>query len=227
MPADLNQLEPYVIYRCVVGSRAYGLEGEGSDTDRRGLFLPPARLHWSLGGVPDCVADRETQDCYWELKPFLLLALKATPNVLECLYTPLVEHATPLAEELLAMRDCFLSKLAYRSYEGYVESQARKLGQDLRTRGEPRWKAAMHLARLLLSGIAVLREGRVPVRVGEHRGRLLAVREGRLSWKEYHAWRSQLLGEFEAAWAGTRLPDRPDYGRVQEFLFRARRSMVE
>jgi uncharacterized protein len=203
---DPRAYEPYIIYRCVVGSRAYGLEGEGSDTDRRGFFLPPARLHWSLEGVPDCVTDPKTQDCYWELRPFLLLALKATPNVLECLTTPMVEHATPLAQELLALRDCFLSKLAYRSYKG---------------------KAAMHLARLLLSGIAVLREGRVPVHAGEHRGRLLAVREGRLSWKEYHAWRSRLLEEFEAAWARTHLPDLPDYGRVEEFLFRARRSVVE
>ena len=37
-----------VIYRCVVGSRAYGLDGAESDTDRRGIYLPPAELHWSL-----------------------------------------------------------------------------------------------------------------------------------------------------------------------------------
>jgi predicted nucleotidyltransferase len=69
--------EPHVIYRCVVGSRAYGLEGEDSDTDRRGIFLPPASLHWSLAGMPDCVTDPETQDCYSELKPFLVLATTA------------------------------------------------------------------------------------------------------------------------------------------------------
>jgi predicted nucleotidyltransferase len=226
MPNDLKQYEPYIVYRCVVGSRAYGLDTQASDTDRRGFFLPPASLHWSLQGVPDSVTDPATGDCYWELKPFLLLALKATPNVLECLYTPLVEHATPLAEELLALRDGFLSKRAYASYKGYVESQARKLGQDLRTRGEPKWKAAMHLVRFLLARIAVLREGRVPVHVGGHRDRLLAGRDGRLSWKKYHAWRSRLLEEFEAAWAGTRLPDEPDSGRVEAFLLKARRSRV-
>src|SRR4051812_10237498 len=37
-----------VIYRCVIGSRAYGLEHDDSDTDRRGVYLPPAELHWSL-----------------------------------------------------------------------------------------------------------------------------------------------------------------------------------
>src|SRR3954447_16854458 len=108
MPDDMLY-EQYIILRSVVGSRAYGLAGEGSDTDRRGVYLPPASLHWSLDGVPDRLTDPETRDCYWELKPFLLLALKATPIVLECLHTPLVEHATPLALELLALRGCFLS----------------------------------------------------------------------------------------------------------------------
>ena len=38
-------LFPYVIYRCIVGSQAYGLSHEGSDVDRRGFYLPPADLH--------------------------------------------------------------------------------------------------------------------------------------------------------------------------------------
>jgi predicted nucleotidyltransferase len=223
---DPKPYEPYIILRCVVGSRAYGLEGEGSDIDRRGVFLPPASLHWSLDGVPDCVTGPQTQDCYWDLKPFLLLALKATPIVLECLHTPLVEHTTPLAEELLGMRACFLSKLAFQSYKSQAESQLKRLGQDLRTRGEPKWKAAMHLLRGLLSGIAVLREGRVPIRVEEHRDRLLAVRDGRLTWKELHAWRSRLMEDLEAAWAGSRLPDLPDRGRAEAFLLKARKGMV-
>src|SRR4051812_14369919 len=41
----------FVIFRCVVGSRAYGLDDDESDTDRRGIYLPPADLQWSLYGV--------------------------------------------------------------------------------------------------------------------------------------------------------------------------------
>ena len=70
-----------------------------------------------------------------------------------CLHTPLVEHATPLAQELLAARQRFLSKLIYQTYNGYVMSQFKKLEQDLRARGEIKWKRAMHLMRPLLSGI--------------------------------------------------------------------------
>src|ERR1700722_18615687 len=32
-------LQRDVIYRCVIGSRAYGLEDSESDTDRRGIYL--------------------------------------------------------------------------------------------------------------------------------------------------------------------------------------------
>src|SRR5207253_2613365 len=51
-----------VIYRCVIGSQAYGLAGEGSDIDRRGIYLPPADLHWSLYGVPGEVEARYAPD---------------------------------------------------------------------------------------------------------------------------------------------------------------------
>lgn len=148
----------YVIYRCIVGSTAYGLDDAGSDTDRRGIYLPPAELHWSLWGVPEQLENSDTEECYWEIQKFLTLALKANPNVLECLYTPLVETATSLAEELLEMRSIFLSRLVYQTYNGYVMSQFKKLEQDLRNRGEIKRKHAMHLIRLLLSGIAVLKE---------------------------------------------------------------------
>ena len=42
-----------VIYRCVIGSQAYGLADADSDVDRRGVYLPAADLHWSLYGVPE------------------------------------------------------------------------------------------------------------------------------------------------------------------------------
>ena len=42
-----------VIFRCVIGSRAYGLNDEESDVDRRGIYLPRADQHWSLYGVPE------------------------------------------------------------------------------------------------------------------------------------------------------------------------------
>lgn len=224
--SDLD-LYDYVIYSCVVGSRAYGLDEDASDVDRRGIYLPPAEMHWSLYGVPEQLENKSTEECYWELQKFLTLALKANPNVLECLYTPLVERATPLARALLEMRSAFLSKLIYQTYNGYVLSQFKKLEQDLSNRGQIRWKHAMHLIRLLLEGISVLKSGFLPVRVDEHREQLLAIRRGEAPWDEVNAWRLSLHKDFDAAFANTHLPERPDYEKVNAFLIHARRVSAE
>ena len=100
-------LEQFIIYRCVVGSRAYGLETEESDTDRRGIYLAPAELQCSLFGAPEQFEDNVRQSCYWELQKFIVMALRANPNILECLFSPLVEKTTELGAELLAIREAF------------------------------------------------------------------------------------------------------------------------
>jgi hypothetical protein len=215
-----------VIYRCVIGSQAYGLADAESDVDRRGIYLPTAYLHWSLYGVPGQLENHATQEAYWELQKFLILALKANPNVLECLYTPLVEKATPLAEELLGMKSLFLSRLVYQTYNGYVMSQFKKMQADIRNQGQVKWKHVMHLLRLLLSGIEVLRHGYVPVRVDEHREQLLAIRRGEVGWDETEKWRLALHRQFDLALSETKLPERPDYERANEFLVNARRRAV-
>ncbi len=215
-----------VIFRCVVGSRAFGLDTNQSDTDRRGVYLPPADLHWSLYGVPDQLENDETEEAYWELQKFLILALKGNPNILECLYTPIVEFATPLAEELLAMRSAFLSRLVYQTYNGYVMSQFKRMQSDIRNHGQVKWKHVMHLIRLLLSGIHVLTEAHVPVDVGEHRQQLLDIKAGTMPWDDVEAWRLELHTRFDLALQQTALPERPDYERANEFLIKARRMAI-
>jgi hypothetical protein len=223
--ADRN-LYDYVIYKCIVGSNAFGLSGENSDVDVRGIYLPPAQMHWSLYGLPEQIEKTDSDEVYWELQKFLTLTLKANPNVLECLYTPLVEHATPLALELLENRTRFLSKLVYQTYNGYVMSQFKKLEQDIRTTGELKWKHVMHLLRLLLSGITILEEHSVPVDVGQHKERLLAIRHGQISWDDANKWRLDLHKTFDRAFEETNLPERPDYEWANSFLIKARREMI-
>jgi predicted nucleotidyltransferase len=219
---DSTDLYRFVIYRCIVGSTAYGLSQEGSDTDRRGFYLPPADLEWSLAGVPEQL-ETENEEVYWELEKFIRLALKANPNVLECVYSPLVETCTPLASELLDMRHIFLSQYVHRTYNAYVLSQFKKLEQDLRNQGQLRWKHVMHLIRLLLSGVGVLKHGFVPLRVDEYRDQLLAIRRGDVSWDEVERWRLALHKELDKALSATSLPEHPDYERADGFLIRARR----
>lgn len=221
-----NDLDRFIVYRCIVGSQAYGLSREGSDIDRRGVYVPSAELEWSIYGVPEQIEHPENEECYWEIKKFLTLALKSNPNILECLFTPLVEHSDEIGDELRAKRNIFLSKLAYQTYNGYVMSQFKKLEQDLRTQGQIKWKHAMHLIRLLLQGITILEERTLPVHVEEHREMLLGIRDGRVEWEEVNAWRLDLHRRFDLAARATTLPDVPDYDAADELLKWARRRMV-
>lgn len=218
---DAADLEHFVIFRCIVGSTAYGLNHEGSDVDRRGFYLPPAEFHWGLAGVPEQL-ETDREECYWEIEKFIRLGLKANPNILECLYSPLVETCTPLAAKLIEIRHLFLSRHIHRTYNSYVLSQFKKLEQDLRNEHGVRWKHVMHLIRLLLSGVAILKDGFVPVRVDEHREQLLAIRRGEVAWEQVEKWRLRLHRELDQMRETTRLPEHPDYERANEFLLQAR-----
>lgn len=219
-------LQRYIILRVVVGSRAFGLADERSDWDRRGVYLPPASLHWSLYGVPEQLEEANS-DTYWEYQKFVVMALKANPNILETLASPLVEHITPHGVELRAHANIFLSKLVYTTYNGYVLSQFKKMEADLRNQGAVKMKHAMHLIRMLYAGITMLREGRMPVDAGEQRDLLLAIKRGEMPWEEIDRTRLSLHRDFDRAYEATRLPERPDYAAANALLLNARRAMVD
>jgi uncharacterized protein len=219
-------VERRTIYAAVVGSRAFGLATDGSDTDTRGVYVAPTDAYWSIAKPPRHVEGPRPEQFSWEVERFCELALKANPNLLEVLHSPLVTVRTPLGEELLNLRAAFLSQLAYQTYNGYVLSQFKKLEADLRHRGAPRWKHAMHLLRLLLSARDLLRDGRLVVDVGPFREKLLAVRRGELTWPQVEAWRQRLHTEVDEAFASTNLPALPDVTRVNAWLYSVRKRGV-
>ncbi|MFF4264999.1 DNA polymerase beta superfamily protein [Streptomyces virginiae] len=221
---DLTLVRDHTVYRCVMGSRAFGLATEASDTDLRGVYLAPTPLFWRLDKPPTHVEGPREEEFSWELERFCELALRANPNILECLHSPLVEEVTPVGEELLSLRGAFLSRRAHTSFSRYAASQRGKLLADVRIHGAPRWKHAMHLLRLLLSCRDLLRTGRLTIDAGPHRDRLLAVRRGELTWEEVDAWMARLQEETDSALASTVLPAEPDRARVQDFLVRTRRA---
>ncbi len=224
---DQYDYEPHVIYRVQVGSKAFGLATEDSDDDLRGIFLPPAEKHWSLYQVPEQIELLDGRDeVYWELEKFLHLALRANPNILETLWSPILLECHPVATELREMRQAFLSKHIYKTYSGYVLSQFRRMKNSFEKTGKYKTKHAMHLLRLIHSGIAVLRTGEIMIDVSSLRESLLAVRRGEFSLEEVRQQALALDREFQAAFEVTELPEHPDFGRVNDFLIRARRSMV-
>ncbi|NXY97287.1 nucleotidyltransferase domain-containing protein [Streptomyces sp. BR123] len=214
----------HTVYACVMGSRAFGLATEASDTDRRGVYLAPTPLFWRFEKPPTHVEGPREEEFSWELERVCELALRANPNILEVLHSPLVETLTPVGEELLSLREAFLSRRAHATFTRYAASQHAKLRADVRTHGAPRWKHAMHLVRLLLSCRDLLRTGRLAIDATPHRDRLLALKRGELTWPEVESWVTRLAEESEAALTTTPLPESPDHARVESFLTHTRRA---
>jgi predicted nucleotidyltransferase len=214
----------HTVYACVMGSRAFGLATDTSDTDLRGVYVAPTPLFWGFEKPPTHVTGPRGEQFSWELERFCALALRANPNLLECLHSPLVEHVDAVGRELLDLREAFMSRLVEATFRGYAAQQLSRMEADIRSRGEPRWNHAMHLLRLLTSCRDLLRTGRLTVDVGEQRDRLLAVKRGERTWDEVRTWMRTLHEETDAAGAGTPLPDEPDRARVEDFLIRVRRA---
>ncbi|WP_246063967.1 nucleotidyltransferase domain-containing protein [Nonomuraea longispora] len=105
-----------LILSVVMGSRAYGLETESSDTDRRGVFVAPTAAFWRLDKPPTHRDGPLPEQFSWEVERFCRLALDANPTVLECLWSPIVEVITPAGRRLRELRTAFLSRRAQRTF---------------------------------------------------------------------------------------------------------------
>ncbi|MCX4991934.1 nucleotidyltransferase domain-containing protein [Streptomyces sp. NBC_00638] len=220
----VSLVRDHTVYSCVMGSRAFGLATDGSDTDRRGVFLAPSPLFWRFEKPPTHVEGPAEEQFSWELERFCALALRANPNILECLHSPLVEYVDDTGRELLALRQAFLSRRAHETFARYALGQHKKLDADVRTYGAPRWKHAMHLLRLLMSSRDLLRTGTLTIDVSEQREPLLAVKRGEVPWSEVESWMSRLAAEADEAADHSPLAPEPDHALVEDFLFRVRRA---
>ncbi|MDW4908226.1 nucleotidyltransferase domain-containing protein [Streptomyces sp. ADMS] len=223
-PAPEALVRDHTVYACVMGSRAFGLATGGSDTDRRGVFLAPTPLFWRFEKPPTHVEGPAEEQFSWELERFCTLALRANPNILECLHSPHVEYADDTGRELLALREAFLSRQAHETFARYALGQRRKLEADVRIHGAPRWKHAMHLLRLLMSCRDLLRTGTLTIDVGDEREGLLAVKRGEVPWPDVESRMNSLATEAGDASDRSPLPEEPDRRRVEDFLVRTRRT---
>jgi predicted nucleotidyltransferase len=218
LPPMIELVQEHTILAVVIGSRAYGLDGPGSDHDRRGVYAAPTRWFWRLEKPPTHVDGPLDEQFSWEVERFCTLALQANPTLLEVLWSPLVEKVTDDGRHLLAIRRAFLSARVADTYGHYAQDQLdRVAARRLRT-GQTNDKQAMHMIRLLFAGAHVLRTGEVLVDVASLRDRLLAVRRGEVPWERVAGWAAELLADLATAAAETRLPEQPDRDTVGAFL---------
>ncbi len=128
---EWKELKNEIIYEAIVGSQAWGLSDESSDTDKKGIFLLPFSATASIYNAPDEIRNPDTDSQYWEVQKAIYQGLRADANTLETLWSPLVCKITELGEELRKKRAIFISKYIYGSFGHYAMSQFKKIRQKL------------------------------------------------------------------------------------------------
>jgi len=115
----------HIIFECISGSRAYGLDTPTSDTDIRGVFVLPKSMYYSLEYIDQ--VNNETNDIvYYELKKFIELCGKNNPNILELLNVSedCILQKNPLFDQIKL--ELFLSKQCKKSFANYAFTQIKK-----------------------------------------------------------------------------------------------------
>jgi predicted nucleotidyltransferase len=114
-----------LLFDTVAGSHAYGTAVDGSDEDRRGVFIAPDSFLLGLDSIEQ-VADERSDEVYYELGRFVELLLRNNPNVLELLGSPddCVRYRHPLFD--LLRPELFLSKRCAATFGEYAMGQIRK-----------------------------------------------------------------------------------------------------
>lgn len=114
-----------LLFECISGSKAYGLDTPQSDTDLKGVFYLPKYQFYGLDYIPQ-VSNETNDEVYYELGRFVELLCKSNPNILELLASPneCILYKHPLMERLNI--DMFLSKLCKDTFAGYALTQIRK-----------------------------------------------------------------------------------------------------
>jgi predicted nucleotidyltransferase len=225
-----------VLLQGIVGSTAYGLDREGSDVDRLGVFAAPSASFWGLNpptGKAATLVSHKPDLTLHEIGKFCALALQCNPTILELLWLPpeLYEMIRQPGFQLITdpLRSAFLSRQRIRdAYFGYATRQFHRLSNRSRFPDVPVnriEKHASHLWRLLIQGFQLHSTGSMTIKVKNPDvcfsfGERVAAGEIEIAEK--------MIADFEWSFdnATSPLSEVPDTGAVEDFLRTTRKALL-
>jgi predicted nucleotidyltransferase len=125
---DINEAEKTLIFKCLAGSRLYGLNTETSDYDYRGVFTIDPASFWDLKRTIEQVENEKNDTVYYTLHRFFQLATAGNPNVLELIFAPTdsLSITSDIWEQIWKIRHLFISKDCLSPFAGYAVGQIKK-----------------------------------------------------------------------------------------------------
>lgn len=156
--------QPYpLLFVTISGAHLYGFPSADSDYDLRGVHVLPVAEVVGLNAGPETLERSEIRDgldidfVTHDAKKFFGMLLKRNGYVLEQLYSPLVVHTTPEHEELKRIAAGCITRHHSHHYLGFAENQWKLFRKEV----PPRVKPLLYVYRVLLTGIHLMRTGRV------------------------------------------------------------------
>ncbi len=216
-----------LVYKCYGGSISYGTNIADSDTDVKGICIPPREYLLGLNSFEQKEIEKPDTVIY-SLEKFVRLAMRCNPNIVEMLFVREnhILFCNRWGKELLDIRDEFLSKQARHSFGGYAHAQLQQMDKrkypDSKRRPEVEkygysLKNAYHLIRLLKMGIEIMTEGTLYV-FRPDKKYLMDIRNGKYTIEEIKGESKRLFDLFEEAYVKSDLRVRPDFGRINDWL---------
>lgn len=229
-----------LLFVTVSGAHLYGFASPDSDVDLRGVHVLPPRELLGLQTGPDTITEMIDDEVEVDLvthdaAKFFRMLLQRNGYVLEQLLSPIVLRSSPAHEELVALAPLCLTRFHAHHYLGFAANQWALFSRE----SPPRVKPLLYTFRVLLTGIHLMRSGRVEANLRHlnEEARLPYVDEliarksqgserGTLDGAELDFYRREydrLLAELEAARDASTLPEQPPARAVlHDLLLRVR-----
>ena len=156
--------QPYpLVFATISGAHLYGFPSPDSDFDLRGIHILPLENIVGLDVRDETVEDSrvieglEMDIVSHDVRKCFGLLLKKNGYVLEQLYSPLIVHTTPEHDELMALARGCITRHHSHHYFGFAETQWKLFDKESPRRVKP----LLYVYRVLLTGIHLMRTGRV------------------------------------------------------------------
>lgn len=117
----------WIIFECIVGSHAYGTNKEGSDIDKKGVYILPTSNVLSNNYIPQ-ISDEKQDTTFYEIGRFIELACDANPNILDLLAIPkdCIIYKSDLWDKYFPDTSIFLTTKLKHTFLGYFYAQIQK-----------------------------------------------------------------------------------------------------
>lgn len=229
-----------VCYETLMGSVAYAVSNDTSDSDVYGICLPPKELVFPhlAGEIPGFGRQRKrfeswqqhhirALDKQWDFQiygivMFFHLAMENNPNIIDAMFTPrrCVLSSTQVGEYIREHRRDFLHRGSWHKFKGYAYSQLNKIKTKQQDPTSTRvWMTGSdgvaYDVKFAYHVVRLLLEvemilGEHDLDLERHAAQLRTIRAGAWTLDQLTVWAETKEHDLERAYAASTLPYGPD-----------------